>query len=366
MTYLQLTNQECEYVSLSRDTTESDLKQRREILNGTSVYIDQAAVRAAINSRILVIDGIEKAERNILPILNNLLENREMHLEDGRFLVSAERYDDLLKTHSEEELIQMGLVRVGSNFRVMALGLPVPKYRGSALDPPLRSRFQSREISNLSYHEILNSLRFECPKAPEKSLQKILSFGFGIASSDSVSTLPEFPLDNFVEAGKILENNPQMSPYEVIKRLYPLNSILTEAQRNSVDTLLKSLSIEVPSKESKQKISEIQHHADHAKVKITRPGWISSSKVVFDVPISQIKSTNIESNEKFVNVESQSNLLVDLLQTYAVGDFCIIGSRGSGKSAIVMELCRLLNQPFEQVTLYKVNNFLFKKKLLIN
>lgn len=96
MQYLQLTQQELEYVSLSRDTTESDLKQRREILNGTAKYFDQSAVRAAVHGRVLVIEGIEKAERNVLPVLNNLLENREMHLEDGRFLIPPDRYDRLL------------------------------------------------------------------------------------------------------------------------------------------------------------------------------------------------------------------------------------------------------------------------------
>lgn len=44
-----------------------------------------------------MLEGIEKAERNVLPILNNLLENREMHLEDGRFLIPASHYDKLLK-----------------------------------------------------------------------------------------------------------------------------------------------------------------------------------------------------------------------------------------------------------------------------
>lgn len=97
MQYLQLTQRELEYVALSRDTTESDLKQRREIQNGTAVYFDQSAVRAATQGRVLIIEGIEKAERNVLPVLNNLLENREMHLEDGRFLIPATRYDKLLK-----------------------------------------------------------------------------------------------------------------------------------------------------------------------------------------------------------------------------------------------------------------------------
>lgn len=54
-------------------------------------------MKAALNGRVLIIDGVEKAERNVLPILNNLLENREMQLDDGRFLMSASKYDKMLK-----------------------------------------------------------------------------------------------------------------------------------------------------------------------------------------------------------------------------------------------------------------------------
>jgi len=39
----ELTQREVEYISLSRDTTEADLKQRREIINGTAHYIDQVS-----------------------------------------------------------------------------------------------------------------------------------------------------------------------------------------------------------------------------------------------------------------------------------------------------------------------------------
>ena len=35
-----------------------------------------------------------------------------------------------------------GLLRVHEDFRVVALGLPVPAFAGFPLDPPLRSRFQ--------------------------------------------------------------------------------------------------------------------------------------------------------------------------------------------------------------------------------
>ena len=88
LSYAELTRKHVEVLSLTSDLTESDLKQRRELIEadtgGTTVeFRDQAPVRAAKHGRLLLLDGIEKAERNVLPTLNNLLENREMHLEDG-------------------------------------------------------------------------------------------------------------------------------------------------------------------------------------------------------------------------------------------------------------------------------------------
>lgn len=48
---------EVEYLAITKDTTESDLKQRREIIGDTAVYADQPPVRAAVNGRILILDG---------------------------------------------------------------------------------------------------------------------------------------------------------------------------------------------------------------------------------------------------------------------------------------------------------------------
>ena len=65
------------------------------------MYVNQAVVRAALFGRVLIIEGLEKAERNVLPVLNNLLENREMALEDGRFLMAPKRYDELRGTGND-------------------------------------------------------------------------------------------------------------------------------------------------------------------------------------------------------------------------------------------------------------------------
>ena len=89
---------------------------------GTATYLDQSAVKAATLGRVLVLEGIEKVERNVLPVLNNLLENREMHLEDGRLLIPAARYDALLAEHGHQVMDRWRLVRVSEDFRVIALG----------------------------------------------------------------------------------------------------------------------------------------------------------------------------------------------------------------------------------------------------
>ena len=55
-----------------------------------------------------------------------LFLNLFQHLEDGRLLIPADRYDKLLKEYGRENLEKWQLVRVSEDFRVIALGLPVP------------------------------------------------------------------------------------------------------------------------------------------------------------------------------------------------------------------------------------------------
>lgn len=75
-----------------------------------------------------------------------------MALEDGRFLISSTRYDELLANggYTKEQLDALGLIRCHPAFRVISLALPVPPYKGNPLDPPLRSRFQARYVPGFS------------------------------------------------------------------------------------------------------------------------------------------------------------------------------------------------------------------------
>lgn len=146
--FAELVNSEAYYVGISADTTESELRQRRELDPGKGSYwSDSAPVRAAVSGGLLVIDGLERAERNVLPTLNNLLENREMSLDDGRLLRSASSSS---ATRASSSVIE----DVPRSFRVVAVASPCPPYKGRALDPPLRSRLQSRLVPPMSVDEI--------------------------------------------------------------------------------------------------------------------------------------------------------------------------------------------------------------------
>jgi len=156
-----------QYVALTRDTTDSDLKQRRELkAGGRSDWADQPVVQAAVNGRLLILEGLDKAERNVLPVLNNLLENRELPLDDGRWLVPPNRVPT------------KQFIPIGPSFRVLSICLPVPPFSGQPLDPPLRSRFQAARVPYIPTQCLLAVARFFCALSDHSvdPTVKLLSF----------------------------------------------------------------------------------------------------------------------------------------------------------------------------------------------
>ncbi|XP_049904645.1 von Willebrand factor A domain-containing protein 8 [Epinephelus moara] len=354
MQYLELTRREVEYVALSRDTTETDLKQRREIRSGTAFYIDQCAVRAATQGRVLVLEGLEKAERNVLPVLNNLLENREMQLEDGRFLMSSERYDKLLQEHTKEELDSWKIVRVSEDFRVIALGLPVPKYKGNPLDPPLRSRFQARDIYYLPFKDQLELLYTVGPNIAAERVSQLLSLATTLCSQESSNLgLPDFPVDNLLPALTVLNALPMLSSQQLVQRLYPYNSILGKDGRTAVEGVLSRFELmdgrRQPAPSAILSVSRTKDLEGHADVTLK----VANKDVTFQVPagIKELRPPN--SSGTFISTPSHSQLMAEMMQSHMVKDICLIGTKGCGKSVIAREFAEMLGYSIEPVMLYQ-------------
>uniref|UniRef100_A0A8C0KYR3 von Willebrand factor A domain-containing protein 8 n=1 Tax=Canis lupus dingo TaxID=286419 RepID=A0A8C0KYR3_CANLU len=333
MQYLELTKREVEYIALSRDTTESDLKQRREIRAGTAFYIDQCAVRAATEGRTLILEGLEKAERNVLPVLNNLLENREMQLEDGRFLMSSERYDKLLQDHTKTELDAWKIVRVSENFRVIALGLPVPKYSGNPLDPPLRSRFQARDIYYLPFKDQLKLLYSVGASVSAEKISQLLSFATTLCSQESSTLgLPDFPLDSLPAAVQILDSFPMMSIKHAIQWLYPYTILLGHEGKMAVEGVLKRFELQdSDSSMLPKEVVRVERLVDKKHMPINQPC----------------------ASDHFIQTLSHKQLLAEMMQSHMVKDICLIGGKGCGKTVIAKNFADNLGYNIEPIMLYQ-------------
>ncbi|XP_026544257.1 von Willebrand factor A domain-containing protein 8, partial [Notechis scutatus] len=185
----ELTKREVEYMALSRDTTETDLKQRREIRAGTAYYIDQE--------------------------------------------------------HDKEALDAWRIVRVSEDFRVIALGLPVPRYLGNPLDPPLRSRFQARDVYYLPFKDHLSQLYFIGNNISTERISQLLSFAMTLCTQESSSLgLPDFPLDSLSSAVRILNSFPMMSVQHIINWLYPYNVLLGKEGQTAVEDALNRFELQ--------------------------------------------------------------------------------------------------------------------------
>ncbi|KAJ3011525.1 UNVERIFIED_CONTAM: hypothetical protein HDU68_001637, partial [Siphonaria sp. JEL0065] len=265
MEFLSLTHHEMEYISLHRDiSAESDLKQRREIVrkavtkplasvstasNISVQWNDSVVVSAAVHGRVLVIDGIERAERNVLTILNNLLENREIEL-NGRHIIHPMRYDELLRDHSQTEMDSLGLIRASEKFQVIALGLPIPPFPGNPLDPPFRSRFQVRYIPNLHLRLPNESEQARKMKDFIQIINQANNADFTMASDSSTQIksavellLPRFPESALSRVESIITMFHAESIGAVLHRVWPhawIGKGLSTDQTKRVTTLLKN------------------------------------------------------------------------------------------------------------------------------
>ncbi|XP_012146606.2 von Willebrand factor A domain-containing protein c12.2 isoform X1 [Megachile rotundata] len=352
LAFLELTDRELEYIALSRDTTEADLKQRREIKSGTAYYHDQSAVRAATNGRVLIIEGIEKAERNVLPVLNNLLENREMHLEDGRFLIPAARYDKLLETHSQQELDAWRLVRVSEDFRVIALGLPSPRYPGHPLDPPFRSRFQARYISPPSFEEQLKTLTNLVTHTDTAKLKQLLSCAHAFVTQEAISLgLPDFPLDNLSSAAIIMDQCPYLPVYDIFYRCYPYKLFLGKEGRSAVENILETFRIPDETSKVSKEISVQSKNEDKNSIKVGVK--YAKNETVLNVSCGTKRTNENDGRIKYIETNYQNNLLASMLESHIVSDLCLIGPKGCGKSITVQTLANLMGYQVEPVVLYQ-------------
>lgn len=81
---------------------------------------------------------------------------------------------------------------------------------------------------------------------------------------------------------------------------------------------------------------------------------INGENVSINVPSAHEKSAS-EFGHRFIETNYQNYLLSEIIQSYAVGDICLIGAKGSGKSILISQIAHTLNQQIgiEPMVLYQ-------------
>lgn len=380
-TYASLKKQSLEVITLHPDiSSESDLKQRREITaRGSDELVldwqDGPIVHAAIQGGIVVLDGAERAERNVLPVINNLLENKEMHLEDGRRIVSATVYDDLLNSNKQSQLDQWGLIRAHERFRVIALAAPTPKFKGKSMDPPFRSRFQARHVEEphrgcpiTVYQQFLFSNNEW--KRNSGVVEKLNMMRQALAASKTQSKLtvvqelaPEFDQCT-LEKSRLLE---QFYPLEFktnalvgLARYYSATFLpkqLSENQEKALNVLLKTF--DLPSANSLQADLDYVPRTFYLFKKV-EGGFAhfsskSASATNLKMPVALGSQMNARKEDvDFVRSPRCMDLIARMMQCHSLfQDFLLIGPKSSSKSICVREFARILNYDLTILYLFK-------------
>ncbi|KAI7849218.1 AAA domain-containing protein [Circinella umbellata] len=327
------------------------------------------AVRAAIHGRILVLDGIEKAERNVLPILNNLLENREMGLDDGRFLTTKDVQGSTTNGYTTFE-------KVSDRFLVFALGLPVPPYVGYPLDPPLRSRFQSRDIRAPHFTTEVNQIMaLTNNKAPRDLVERLVSISSVLSVQPDKSAareidVPEFPT-TIETLANLLAVLPHAHPRFFVDLLYPypmlptcdleqLGVIESAYRRFGVRGRVVEAHEEITQTFSGYQLANLEAHKplisidESHKVHRAIATFSHVDQAALGLPLSS-GPNQFGSAEFFVETPYHREIFTSMVLVHAGDhDICLVGThKGVGKSALVRHFARNLGYTIDYIPLYR-------------
>ena len=395
MSYAQLTQRPVQVLTISSDTTESDLKQKRHLRHGSSssneeekpviVFENQAPVRAALEGHLLVLDNLQFAERNVLPTLNNLLENRELNLEDGRLLVSHDRYQHLQQQNNNAGGgMNDFLVPVCPDFRVVALFRPDLE----KLDPPLRSRFQIRRVDpTLKNHHQYERRRegntTSNPKITKRNEKALNLFGETmLLSPDDETKKLHFPVTTAMPAvSRVVSHFPRTPLQDALARAFPYAPSSSssssdrwsrvvehwptgqEARQHFQRVAQEVIGVNIAGRKNNNvvhyyrvdQVQSIPGDPFHVRVKFESN---DGAAVEVSVPSGgrglTSSSTSSSSSSHFVSTLASQQALTSMMQEHFAGrDLLLVSPKGEGKSILAQHFAGLLGYETYLFPLYK-------------
>ena len=134
------------------------------------------------------------------------------------------------------------------------MGLPVPKFRGNPLDPPIRSRFQSRKITALPFNEMFELMSSQSEELSSTDVSAMLTYAQIINSPESSSLgvphFPEMALTSLVKAQNHFGRNIDVN--KLLFLVYP-HKLLPKEVEKKVEDIVKKCVIPTEPESTNQK-----------------------------------------------------------------------------------------------------------------
>ena len=257
----------------------------------------------------------------------------------------------------------------------------MPRYEGYPLDPPLRSRFQSRSIGAPSYQAQLDHLVKIGPSVPKRTLERIISLSTVIRTlpREASIVVPEFPL-TIERAVRVLEKFPGARERWCVDIAYPWTLLPNweSEKRKVVESGYQRFGFlgeekkainaeasetpEVPNIEPGYRLVDVQKSAGVLTVDGKRRQYMATIKVA---PTAGASGGELAVNAwggpyipgkapGFVENDYHNAVVTSMMIAHAsFGDFCVVGEKGAGKSACIRSFARALGYRVEFIPLYK-------------
>ncbi len=270
--------------------------------------------------------------------------------------------------------------------------MPVPKYKGNLLDPPLRSRFQAHLVSYPPYEDYSKYLNSSSKNVDPNLVKNLCDFGYSFYTNEMISlNLPDFPIENIDKIVKIIDkcsidNKNYLKLNKLINKIYPQEFILKDEANNKKFYFELMKKFDLINKDqynkaistSKDSNNTVKNQIDYELVSV-EPNDSNTKNLKFKsnnklISIN-LNTGNNNSNKKedskspFIMNDYHSSQLVDMMLNHSTGhDFCLIGTQGSGKTELIRQFANMLDYNIQTVYVYKDMNArdLFQQRITLN
>jgi len=230
--FLQLLGRPREYIQLHRDTTVQTLTLQPTVREGRIVYDDSPLVKAVRDGSVLVIDEADKAPTNVTCVLKTLVESGQMHLSDGRKIVSGE---------SDMESTSENIIRMHPDFRMIVLAnRPGFPFLGNDFFAAVGDIFSCHALDNPDIDSEISMLRQYGKDVPEHILRKlVLAFGELRSLADQGLIAYPYSTREVVSIVKHLQVFPDDGLAVVVSNVFDFDQYNTEMKDTVIETMRK-------------------------------------------------------------------------------------------------------------------------------